>query len=345
MKKELAKIKNNFLKEIDRVENIAALKKIDKNFLGRQGALKQILASLKGLSQEERKIIGKAANELRSLIRESLRAKKQELVLKERNQSGQDIDASLPGRKILRGHLHPLTQTLLDVERVFESMGFSVFLSPEVENEYYNFDALNVPANHPARDLWDTFWLDDLAPEDKKGKLLLRTHTSAMQGRYMEQHNPPFRIITPGRCFRYEASDNSHDIQFYQIDGLVVDKQVSIANFRAIMEELFKKLISDNVKIRLRPGYFPFVEPGFEMDIACYKCQGKDCPVCKGSHWLEIMGAGMVHPEVFKKAGYNPAHWQGFAFGMGLDRIAMIRYGVSDVRMFYQNDTRFLKQF
>jgi phenylalanyl-tRNA synthetase alpha chain len=166
-----------------------------------------------------------------------------------------------------------------------------------------------------------------------------------MQHHFMKDHNPPFRIITPGKCFRYEASDSSHDIQFFQVDGLVVDKDVSIANFKAIIEELFKRIFSNKVKVRMRPGYFPFVEPGFEIDIACYNCQGKDCPVCKGTGWLEVMGAGMVHPEVFKKAGYNPAHWQGFAFGMGVERIAMIKYGISDIRMFYQNDSRFLRQF
>jgi phenylalanyl-tRNA synthetase alpha chain len=275
---------------------------------------------------------------------------------------GEQVDVSLPGKKISQGHSHPLTQTLESIKRVFESMGFSVFLASEIETEFYNFDALNVPEYHPARDLWDTFWLKEgmtiasresliVNRESNKSfdkahdRLLLRTHTTAMQHHYMKEHNPPFRIITPGKCFRYEASDSSHDIQFFQVDGLVVDKDVSIANFKAIIEELFKRIFSNKVKVRMRPGYFPFVEPGFEIDIACYNCQGKDCPVCKGTGWLEVMGAGMVHPEVFKKAGYNPAHWQGFAFGMGVERIAMIKYGISDIRMFYQNDSRFLKQF
>lgn len=371
MQKELKKIDENFAVKIAEVTSLSDLKNLERDFLGKEGALKKILDLLKTLDEKERSVIGKLANELRTDFKEKIREKEKELLENAGNEEKQ-VDVSLPGKKISQGHIHPLTQTLESIKRVFESMGFSVFLTNEIETEFYNFDALNVPEYHPARDLWDTFWLKDgmviMNPPSPKAclpvgtasdghsreslivnreseRLLLRTHTTAMQHHYMKDHNPPFRIITPGKCFRYEASDSSHDIQFFQVDGLVVDKDVSIANFKAIIEELFKRIFSNKIKVRMRPGYFPFVEPGFEIDIACYNCQGKDCPVCKGTGWLEVMGAGMVHPEVFKKAGYNPAHWQGFAFGMGVERIAMIKYGISDIRMFYQNDSRFLKQF
>ncbi|MFA6436799.1 MAG: phenylalanine--tRNA ligase subunit alpha [Candidatus Paceibacterota bacterium] len=362
MQKELKKINENFVVKIGEVGSLSDLKNLERDFLGKEGALKKILDLLKTLDEKERSVIGKLANELRTDFKEKIKKKEGEL-LENAGDNNEQVDVSLPGKKISQGHIHPLTQTLENIKRVFESMGFSVFLAPEIETEFYNFDALNVPEYHPARDLWDTFWLKEgmrvtghesrvessesssTGYDIQNTKLLLRTHTSAMQHHYMKDHNPPFRIITPGKCFRYEASDSSHDIQFFQIDGLVVDKDVSIANFKAIIEELFKRIFSNKVKVRMRPGYFPFVEPGFEIDIACYNCSGKDCPVCKGTGWLEVMGAGMVHPEVFKKAGYNPAHWQGFAFGMGVERIAMIKYGISDIRMFYQNDSRFLKQF
>ena len=348
MQKELEKIKKNFKAKIKAISSLQDLKATEKDFLGKKGALRQIFDLLKDFDKKERKRIGHLANKLKKDIRAELKEAK-EKTPKDDLGDHSKIDITLPGKRIPQGHIHPLTQTLTNIERVFESMGFSVFLSPEIENEFYNFDALNVPADHPARDLWDTFWLEDnMVIENNgpnKGKALLRTHTTAMQLRYMKNHNPPFRIISPGKCYRYEASDSTHDIQFYQVDGLLVDKEVSVTNFKAVIEELMKRIFSTSIKIRIRPGYFPFVEPGFEIDIACYKCQGKYCPICKGTGWLEIMGAGMVHPEVFKNAGYNPLHWQGFAFGMGLDRLAMIKYGISDVRLFYQNDLRFLKQF
>ncbi len=353
MQRELEKIKKNFRTRVRKITNIQEFKTVEKNFLGKKGALRQILDSLRTLDKREKKKIGKLVNQLKKDIKVELKEARKKIIgnnlTKEIN-----IDITLPGKKLPQGHIHPLTQTLISIERVFESMGFSVFLSPEIEDEFYNFDALNIPADHPARDLWDTFWLKDNQKaknkrsnnqNEKTEKLLLRTHTTAMQLRYMKNHNAPFRIITPGKCYRYEASDSTHDIQFYQVDGLVVNKEVSISNFKAVIEELFKRIFSTSIKTRIRPGYFPFVEPGFEIDIACYGCQGKNCPICKGTGWLEVMGAGMVHPEVFKNAGYNPLHWQGFAFGMGLDRLAMIKYGISDVRLFYQNDLRFLKQF
>jgi len=346
MQKELKTIQDNFEAKIKEVISLKELKDLENVFLGKQGALKKILELLKTLDKKEKQVIGKLANQLRGDFKGKIRDKKK-AIGEENLDDGKQIDVSLPGKKLPQGHLHPLTQTIDSVKRVFESMGFSIYTTKEIETEFYNFDTLNIPKHHPARDLWDTFWIDEegIDKKENEGRHLLRTHTTAMQHRFMKKNNPPFRIIAPGRCFRYEASDSSHDIQFYQVDGLVVDKDVSIANFKAIIEELFKRIFSDDVKVRMRPGYFPFVEPGFEIDIACYNCCGKDCPVCKGTGWLEVMGAGMVHPVVFKKAGYNPSHWQGFAFGMGIERIAMIKYGVSDIRLFYQNDSRFLRQF
>lgn len=361
MNRALEKIKKNFDNRIRTAATEDELESIKQEFLGSQGALKRILDLIKTLPQSKRHSVKDKADNLEKYFQ-------QVLVKKAKNsESSSRLDISLPGKKISQGHIHPLTQALLNIERVFESMGFSIFLAPELETEFYNFDALNIPEDHPARDLWDTFWLkgsfvlEDVLEktgdkEEKPERLLLRTHTTAMQLRYMEKHNPPFRIITPGRCFRYEASDSSHDIQFYQIDGLIVDQNISIANFKAIITELFKRLFSSSIRIRIRPGYFPFVEPGFEIDISRYNAGDKSRKSygrrgdahnieSEEDKWLEIMGAGMVHPEVFKKAGYNPVNWQGFAFGMGVDRIAMIKYGISDIRLFYQNDLRFLKQF
>jgi len=239
------------------------------------------------------------------------------------------IDITAPGKKISRGHIHPISRVLKEVTSIFESMGFEVVEGPEVETEHYNFDALNIPKEHPARDLWDTFWIKPL-----KNGLLLRTHTSPNQIRYMEKHQPPLRIIVPGQVFRYEASDSSHGIQFYQLEGLMVDKTTSVANFKALIEQFFKKLFKENIQMRIRPGYFPFVEPGFEVDI-------KD----RSDKWLEVIGAGMIHPQILKNVKLDPSQWQGFAFGMGLDRITMMKYKIDDIRLFHSGDLRFIRQF
>jgi phenylalanyl-tRNA synthetase alpha chain len=247
------------------------------------------------------------------------------------------------------GHLHPLTLVQREVLEIFQSMGFSVVLGPEIETEWYNFDALNIPKDHPARDMWDTFWLrqNDLKSQKsnlKSERLLLRTHTSPVQVRYMEKRNPPLRIVVPGRVFRHEATDVSHEIQFYQLEGLMVDENVSAANFRAIIEEFLKRFFKQNIEIRLRPSYFPFTEPSFEIDVKI-KAKSKKQKAKFSKEWTELLGAGMVHPKVFEAVGLNPKNWQGFAFGIGLDRLAMLRYKINDVRLFYSGDLRFLKQF
>jgi len=316
--------------ELGRIENLAELEKFRIKYLGRKGKLTVVLRSLKDLPISQRKKVGQETNRLKVELIKTIKKKNKEIENWKLKIGNSKIDITAPGVKLPQGHLHPITQVLLQVEEVFQSMGFKVVEGPDIETEYYNFDALNIPDEHPARDVWDTFWL-----KTKPERLLLRTHTSPMQAKYMEKNNPPLRIIVPGRVFRYEATDASHSHTFYQIEGLMVDKDISVANFKAVIEEFFKRLFKQDIKIRLRPGYFPFTEPSFEVDLKGGKFK----------NWLEIMGAGIVHPNVFKAAGYNPANWQGFAFGMGLDRIVMMKYGIDDIRLFYKGDLRFLNQF
>ncbi|OGZ17360.1 MAG: phenylalanine--tRNA ligase subunit alpha [Candidatus Nealsonbacteria bacterium RBG_13_36_15] len=326
-------------KELKEAKELKQLDDIFQKYLGKKGELTAILRSLEKLPETKRAKVGKQANNLKNLVKQRIevKAKKMRLV-KEVAKKTDWIDVTIPGRKPLAGHLHPLTQIKSQAEEVFQSIGFSVVEGPEIENEWYNFDALNIPKDHPARDAWSTFWLKD-------SKLLLRTHTSPVQVRYMEKNNPPLRIIVPGRIFRHEATDASHEINFYQVEGLMIDKKVSAANFKAIIQEFFKRFFGKETKIRMRPSYFPFTEPSFEVDMSCLNCRGEGCPVCSQTGWLEMMGAGMVHPTVYKATGLNPKYWQGFAFGIGMDRLAMMKYKINDIRLFYGGDLRFLNQF
>ena len=253
------------------------------------------------------------------------------------NTKGDWIDITVPGKKIARGHLHPLTQVRRKAEEIFQNIGFSVVEGPEMETEWYNFDALNIPKDHPARDAWDTFYL--------KNGLLLRTHTSPVQVRYMEKNNPPLRIIVPGSVFRHEATDSAHEFQLFQIEGLMVDKVVSVANLKAIIGEFLRRFFEKSIQFRLKPDYFPFTEPSFDIGIKCLVCGGKGCSACKRTGWMEVAGAGMVHPNVFKNAGLIPGEWQGWAFGFGLERLAMLKYKINDIRLFRSGDLRFLRQF
>ncbi len=241
-----------------------------------------------------------------------------------------------------RGHYHPLSLILRDIVAIFGKLGFEVAEGPEIESEYYNFDTLNIPQDHPARDMWDTFWLKPRS----LGKLL-RTHTSPVQVRYMETHEAPFRIIAPGKAYRYEATDATHEAQFYQVEGLMIGKHISLGNLKGIFAFFFEELFGAKTEIRFRPSYFPFVVPGVEVDMSCFKCKGKNgsCSICKGTGWIEILGAGMVHPHVLLQAGINPRQWQGFAFGCGMERLAMLKYGVPDVRIFHNGDLRVVNQF
>ncbi len=347
MEKELEKIQTHAKEAIRKVRDLDMLEQIRVEYVGRKGALTIILRGLKNLSLDARKKIGKEANRLAEEIERMLLQKRAELETSTREfvLRTERLDVTRPGTRILRGHMHPVTKMFAEVERIFHSMGFDTVEGPEVETDFYNFEALNMPPGHPARDMWDTFWLKPI-PDQKGAKpLLLRTHTSPVQIRYMEKHNPPIRIIAPGRTYRYEATDASHDFQFSQLEGLMVDKNISVANLKAVIQEFFSKLFKKNITIRLRPSYFPFTEPSFEIDVSCAMCAGKGCSMCKRTGWLELAGAGMVHPNVFRAAGYNPRHVQGFAFGIGFSRLVSMRYNIPDIRLLNSGDLRFLKQF
>lgn len=336
----LDSLKKQAEEEIEKAENLAALNDAFNKYLGKKGELTLVLRSLKDLPEAERREVGKMANQTRQVIENMLTEQKQKLQAEGLTSKAEWFDVTAPGKKPVVGHLHPLTLVQRRAREIFEAMGFSVVEGPEVESEKYNFDALNIPKDHPAREMWDTFWL-----KPRNRNLLLRTHTSPVQIRHLEKNNPPLRIIAPGKVFRYEATDASHETNFYQLEGLMVGKEVSAANFKAIIQEFFSRFFNKEVKVRLRPSYFPFTEPSFEVDMTCLNCQGKGCASCAKSGWLEMMGAGMVHPAVFKNSGLNPKGLTGFAFGMGLDRLAMMKYKINDIRLFHSGDLRFIKQF
>lgn len=325
----LDSLKKKALADIRIAADEKALDGVRVRYVGRKGELTEILKSLKDLPLEKRRILGLKANALREELEAAFSGAQKNI---SSQRGAKKVDVTKPGTRISRGHLHPLTLVDAEVRRIFSSMNFSVVEGPEVESEFYNFDALNIPAGHPARDMWDTFWVK----EKKRGEegLLLRTHTSPVQIRYMQAHTPPFQIIVPGRVFRYEATDASHAFNFYQVEGLMVGPDITLANFKFVIEEFFKKFFGKQIEFRFRPSYFPFVEPGLEVDIRM-----------KGGKWLEVMGAGMVHRNVFDAVRYNPDTVQGFAFGIGLDRLAMIKYKIPDIRLMYSGDIRFVEQF
>ncbi len=325
-------VKKSSLEELAGIKDVKHLEQFRVKYLGRNGVLTAVLRSLKDRSLEERRATGPAAHALKNELEKRVAEKFHEF---SSSPAGDFFDVSRPGKKVKIGHPHPLAVIEREMREIFGSLGFASVDGPEIETGYYNFDALNIPSDHPARDMWDTFWL-------KNQNLLLRTHTSPMQVRFMENHQPPFQIIVPGRVFRYEATDASHEINFYQLEGLMVGKGVSLANFKAVIEEFFKRFFNKPVEFRYRPSYFPFVEPGLEVDI---KIIQNSKLKTQNSGWLEVMGAGMVHPRVFEAAGYNPRELTGFAFGMGVDRLAMIKYKIPDVRLFYAGDLRLTAQF
>lgn len=350
---DLERLRQSAREALEKVSDSASLESWRITFLGRKSELAKFLRSLPAREERERRTLGKAANDLRRTLEDAYRDKRAALV-RQKVFSRRALDITQPGKKFHRAHLHPLTIVLREMLKIFSSMGFEVVEGPEIETEYYNFDALNIPAWHPSRDMWDTLWLKE--PErqkakSKKQKLLLRTHTSPMQIRYMETHTPPFRIVVPGRVFRHEATDARHEMDFLQLEGLMVGEEVSFANLKAVMASFFKQFFGKRTELRLRASYFPFTEPSFEILMPCVICHGSGrlgrgrCPVCGGEGWLEMGGAGMVHPEVFRNVGYDPAKVQGFAFGMGPDRLAMIKYKISDIRLFRSGDLRFTKQF
>jgi phenylalanyl-tRNA synthetase alpha chain len=343
LKDELLRISKETEEKIPNIPSIEEIEALRVNVLGRKGALTTILRALGSMTPEERAEIGKLSNEIKAKLEHEIDAKKADLEKEFINKkiAGDFIDVTLSTPQTTgsfdRGFLHPLSQFQYEIEDIFTSMGFDVLDGPEVETEHYNFEALNIPKHHPARDMQDTFWTED-------GNLL-RTQTSAIQVRGMENRKPPFKFIGPGRVFRYEETDASHENTFYQVEGMMIDKNISVANLIYFMKTLLREIFKCEVKIRLRPGFFPFVEPGFELDINCLICGGKGCPVCKQSGWVELLPCGLVHPNVLKAGGINPDEWSGFAFGLGLNRLIMMRYGITDIRHFQSGDIRFVKQF
>ncbi len=340
MIEEIKQLKSKALEQIDQVSNGADLDKVWRQYLGRQnGELTKVLRGLKDLPANEKPKVGTLANQVKQEIDQAIDNKKRELSSSGSKVKGAALDFTLPGKKIEFGHLHPLTQGKQMVADIFSSMGFEVLEGPEVETDYYNFEALNIPKGHPARDMWDTFYI-----KSKKGELL-RTHTSPMQIRVMEKRKPPLKVCVIGKCFRHEATDASHEHTLYQIEGFAVDKEISVANLIYTLKTFLNALFKTNVKIRLRPSYFPFTEPSFEVDFACLNCKGKGCPVCSQTGWVEILGSGMIHPEVFKHAGYAKGKYTGFAFGVGLDRLIMMKHKIDDIRLLHSGDLRFIRQF
>jgi len=343
MEEKLNKIKQEAIELINASKLLDEIEDIRVKVLGRKGMLTEILRSLGQLTPELKNVVGKKSNEIKKIIEDALDAKKEELTKSGFSEiaSKEWIDVTLnppvSTRERKSGYLHPISQTQYEIEDILTSMGFQILDGPEAETEYYNFEALNIPKFHPARDMQDTFWTED-------GNLL-RTHTSAIQIRGIEKIKPPFRIMAPGRVFRYEATDASHEHTFYQVEGMMVGKDISISHLIYVMEEVLKGIFKKDVKVRLRPGYFPFVEPGFELDFSCMICGGEGCRVCKQSGWIEFLGCGLIHPNVLRAGGIDPDEWSGFAFGMGLNRLIMMQAGINDIRHFMSGDIRFIHQF
>ncbi len=333
------------LEDLDVASSDAEIEDWRIAYLGRKGKLTALLRSLAGLSIEERKVVGKEANDLKKRLQEAYdwRIQHAHKARVEQVIAGERRDVTLPGPPLPRGRLHPITQTMRDIVASLSGMGFQVAEGPEIEWDRYNFEALRIPQDHPARDMWDTLWID--YEKDGRQPMLLRTHTSPNQIRVMEQREPPIRIIVPGKCYRFEATDATHEWMLTQVEGLVVDEGISLTDLKGTLAEFARQMFGRDRKVGFRCDYFPFVEPGMECRIDCFICRGEGCRTCHRSGWIEILGAGMVHPEILANAGYDPERYTGFAFGMGVERIAMLRYGVDDIRHFYSNDVRFLRQF
>jgi len=339
MKEQLEKLRLAALKEIADSEDLASLENARVKFLGKKGEITSILKQMGSLSPEERPVMGQMANAVRKAVEDAITDEGEKLkkLQKDLKLKAETIDVTLPGDKTPAGHRHPLSIVLDEVKEIFIGMGFEIGDGPEVEWDYYNFEALNIPEGHPARDTQDTFYITE--------KMLLRTQTSPCQIRFMENHKPPIRMIAPGRVFRSDPVDATHSPLFHQIEGLVVDKNVTMADLKGNLLTLAKKLYGENTEIRLRPHHFPFTEPSCEIDVSCFRCGGKGCPMCKNEGWIEILGAGMVRPKVLERGGIDPEEYSGFAFGLGVERLAMFRFSVDDMRLYYENDARFLSQF
>ncbi len=337
MKEKLLEIKERALSLL--AEENADVEDIRIKFLGKKGELTAVLRGMGALSAEERPIVGQMANEVRVALEEAITAKKAEAekAALQKKLESETVDVTMPAKDLKAGHIHPLTAVQREMEDIFAGLGFSIVEGPEVEYDYYNFQALNIPENHPARDTQDTFYITD--------NILLRSQTSPVQVRTMEQMKPPIRIISPGRVYRSDAVDATHSPLFHQLEGLVVDKNITMGDLKGILELFAKRMFGEETKIRFRPHHFPFTEPSAEVDVSCFVCGGKGCRVCKGEGWIEILGAGMVHPNVLRNCGIDPEIYSGFAFGLGVERVVMTKYNLDDMRLLYENDTRFLSQF
>lgn len=339
LKEQLEEIRSSVDRELTEIHAPAQLEELRVRYLGKKGRLTAILKQMGSLKPEERPVIGGLANEVRAAIEARVAEKTAELQQKllETRLAGEAIDVTMPGRSRPMGHRHPISIVLDDIEDIFTGMGFSIAQGPEVELDYYNFEALNIPKNHPARDTQDTFYIND--------NILLRTQTSPVQIRVMQSQKPPIRIIAPGRVYRSDAIDATHSPLFHQIEGLVVDKGITLADLKGTLHTFARALYGDDVVLRFRPHHFPFTEPSCEMDTQCFECHGKGCRLCKGEGWIELLGCGMVHPKVLENCHIDPEEYTGFAFGMGLERLVMRRYRIDDMRLLYENDLRFLGQF
>jgi phenylalanyl-tRNA synthetase alpha chain len=336
MKNQIEEVKSKFLSEILSVDDEKQLEELRVKYLGRRGIIQSLFDKLREVPKEEKPALGKLLNELKELAQGKYNEKKLEIERKKAKVESV-VDLTIPGRLKYTGRKHPLTQTLEEIKKIFIGMGFEVASGPEIEDDYHNFEALNIPPEHPARDMQDTFFIED--------KIILRTHTSPVQIRVMESRKPPVRIIAPGRVYRNEAISARSYCLFHQVEGLYVDEGVSFAELKGTLLAFAKQMFGSDVKLRFRPSFFPFTEPSAEVDVSCFICGGKGCRVCKYGGWLEILGCGMVDPNVFKFVGYDTEKYTGYAFGMGVERIAMLKYGIDDIRLFYENDFRFLDQF
>lgn len=339
MKEKLQKIKDEAMRQIEESKDLTKLNDVRVAILGKKGELTAVLKGMKDVSPEERPLVGQLVNETRESIErflEDTKAKLESAEL-EAKLKHEVIDVTLPAKKNNVGHRHPNTIALEEVERIFTGMGYEVVEGPEIEYDYYNFEALNIPENHPAKDEQDTFYIN--------GKIVLRTQTSPVQVREMEKGRLPIRMIAPGRVFRSDEVDATHSPSFHQIEGLVIDKNITLADLKGTLAEFARELFGEDTKVKFRPHHFPFTEPSAEMDVTCFKCGGKGCRFCKGEGWIEILGCGMVHPRVLKMSGIDPEEYTGFAFGVGLERIALLKYEIDDMRLLYENDQRFLNQF
>ena len=341
----LSAIEASARKELDAASDPESIEAWRVAYLGRKGRLTLVLRQLPQLSIEERRRVGGQANALKQRLQAAYDERRGRLedARLEHVMTGERLDVTLPGPPLPRGRLHPITQTLRDVLHAFETMGFQVVEGPEVEWDRYNFEALRIPQDHPARDMWDTLWID--RESEGRRTMLLRTHTSPNQIRVMERSQPPIRVVVPGKCYRFEATDPTHEWMMTQVEGLAVDEGISLADLKGTLAEFARRIFGEERKVAFRCDYFPFVEPGMELRIDCFICRGDGCRTCGRTGWIEILGAGMVHPEIIAGVGYDPEKYTGFAFGMGIERIALLRHGVEDIRYFYANDLRFLQQF